>query len=148
MHRHRLLLVLTLVVLSLALVGTAAAKPGGPNGRPNGPQPPQPRITWSTPRLQQTVNPGQTVQVNVTLTSSVDLNDVTLVVPGDLGLVLSAEPASFSQLQAGVATNVRLTISMPVEGAHNQGGIVQVRAGERAVPHALKVHVRLPRTNG
>jgi hypothetical protein len=146
MHRHRLLLVLTLVVLSLALVGTAAAKPGGPNGRPSN-APPKPRITWSTPRLQQTVSPGQSVQVNVTLTSSVDLNDVTLVVPGDLGLVLSAEPASFSQLQAGVATNVRLTISMPAEGAHNQGGTVQVRAGERAVPHALRVQLRLPRTN-
>jgi hypothetical protein len=147
MHRHRLLLFVTLVMLSLALVGTAAAKPGGPNGRPNN-APPKPRITWSTPRLQQTVSPGETVQVNVTLTSSVDLSNVTLVIPGDLGLVLSAEPASFSQLQAGVATNVRLTIRMPAEGAHNQGGIVQVRAGERAIPQALKVQLRVPRTNG
>jgi hypothetical protein len=144
MSRSRTMLVaLALAVLALLTAGGAAAKEGhGQGQRPDKPQ--RARITWSTPRVVQAVAPGQTVQVDVTLTSSADLANVTLRVPEGLGRVLTVEPASFASLKAGVATPVRLTIAMPATGAHSQGGVVQVRAGQRTMPAGLKVKLAIP----
>jgi len=148
MSRSRTIIAsLILVSLLLLTVGSAAAKGGGAPGHPKG-KAPRARITWSTIRVAQTINPGQTVEVNVTLTSSVDLADVSLRVPTGLGRVLKAEPAHFDSLKAGVATPVKLTISMPAQGAHSQGGVVQVRAGNRNVPAALKVKLTVPAAHG
>jgi hypothetical protein len=136
---------LLLIGLLLFTVGAAAAKGGGGGGKdhPKG-KPAQARITWSVGRVEQTLSPGQTVEVNVTLTSSADLTNVTLRVPGGLGRVLKVEPSSFASLKAGVATAVKLTISAPSQGVHSQGGVVQVRAGKRNVPAALKVKLSVP----
>jgi uncharacterized membrane protein len=79
-----------------------------------------------------------------TLTSSTDLTDLTLHVPAGLGRVVKVEPATIASLKAGVATPVRLTISMPATGAHSQGGVVQMRAGQRNVPSALQVKLTVP----
>jgi hypothetical protein len=141
------------LIISLALVGllmltvsaAAAAKGGGGSGKGHPKDKGQhARLTWSVGRVEQTVAPGQTVEVEVTLTSSADLSNVTLRVPGGLGRVLRVEPASFATLKAGVATPVKLTIAMPSDGAHSQGGVVQVRAGRRNVPAALKVKLTIP----
>jgi hypothetical protein len=130
------------ILLLLLTSAVAAAQSGGHGKGPIKNKPQRARITWSQPRIVQSVAPGQTVTVDVSLTSSADIATVTLRVPGGLGRVLKVEPASFS-LKAGVATPVKLTVTMPANGAHSQGGVVQVRAG-RNIPASLKVLVQVP----
>lgn len=144
MTRLRLLVALALLALALGTIDTAAAAPGGPNRPDQKPQ--KARITWSTPRVEQTLGPGQTATVEVTLTSSADLTGVTLSAPGGLtnGKILAIEPASFASLQAGVPATVRLTFTVPAEGARCQGGVVKVSAGKRTLPASLKVRLTVP----
>ncbi len=140
MSRYRPVIVsLLLVALLILTVGAAAAKGGGGGKGHLKAKPAKARITWSQPRIIQSVTPGQIGVVEVTLTSSADLTNVTLWVPGGLGRVVKVEPASFTSLKAGVATPVKLTISMLSRNAHSQGGVVLVRAGWRAIPASLKV---------
>jgi uncharacterized membrane protein len=147
MSRCRTIIVsLALVGLLLLTVGGTAAKGGG--GGHGHKKSPQARLTWGIARVERTVAPGQTIEVNVTLTSSANLNNVVLRVPGGLGRVLKVEPASFASLKAGVAAPVKLTITLPAAGAHSQGGIVQVRAGQRNVPAALKIKLTVPGSTG
>jgi hypothetical protein len=145
MSRYRPVIVpLVLIALLILSVGAASAKGGGGgNGHPKA-KPAKARIAWSQPRVVQTVTPGQTSVIELTLTSSADLVNVTLRIPGGLGRIMNVEPASFTSLKAGVATPVKLTISMPAQNAHSQGGVVQVRAGKRAIPALLKVKLTLP----
>lgn len=145
MARYRSILVpLLLVTLLILSVGAASAKGGGGgDGHPKA-KPAKARITWSQARVVQTVTPGQASVVELTLTSSADLASVTLHVPGGLGRLIKVEPASFTSLKAGVATPVKLTIGMPAQNAHSQGGVVQVRAGKRAIPASLKVKLTVP----
>jgi hypothetical protein len=140
-----ILATLLLVGLLLLTSGSVTAKEGGP-GKGSG-KPSKARITWSTPLIEQAVSPGQSVDVTVTLTSSADLTNVTLQVPGSLHRIVAIEPTSIASLKAGVATPVKLTISMPATGAHNQGGVVQVRAGQRNVPAGLHIKLTVPGTS-
>jgi uncharacterized membrane protein len=143
MSRYRAVVVpLVLVTLLILTVGAAAAKGGG--GGQAKAKPAKARITWSQAHLVQTIASGQTTVVQVTLTSSSDLANVTLRVPGGLGRIVKVEPASFTSLKAGVATPIKLTISMPSQNAHSQAGVVQVRAGKRAIPTPLKLKLTVP----
>jgi len=146
MSRYRSLIVpLVLIALLILTVAAAAAKDAeGGHGRPKA-KLTHARITWSQPRLIQTVAPGQTSVVELTLTSSVDLTNVTLRMPGGLGRIVKVEPESFASLQAGVATPIKLTITMPSQRAHSQGGVVQVRAGNRAIPAPLQIKLTVPK---
>jgi hypothetical protein len=144
MRRVSLLIALTLVALSLLGVGSAAAKPG----KPNDPKRPQARITWSVPRVEQTLNAGETVRVPVTLTSSAALSDVTLTVPRGLGRLLTIEPAQLASLQAGEAKTITLVFSAPSERAHCQGGVIKLRAGNKVIPTPLNVKVTITGDTG
>ena len=145
MSRYRPVVIpLILIALLILSVGAASAKGGGGGKGPPKAKPAKARITWSQPRVLQSVAPGQTSLVEVTLTSSADLTNVALQAPGGLGRVVKVEPASFTSLKAGVATPVKLTISMPAQNAHSQAGVVQVRAGKRVVPASLKVELTVP----
>lgn len=139
----RNLLVALMLAGSLLFISSgAAAKGQNPN------KPPKATITWSTPRLEQSVNPGQTVEVELALTSSVDLSNLTFQISGGLSRVVAIEPATIGSLKAGVATPVKVTITMPTTGAHSQAGVIQVRAGQRVIPSALKLKLIVPGTTG
>lgn len=147
MPRNRTIIVtLALVGLLLLTFGSVAAKGGSGDKDHARNKPAKARISWSMPRVEQAVSPGQTVAVDVTLTSSADLANVSLRVAGDLGRVVKVEPASFASLSAGMATPVRLMLTVPAQGAHSQAGVVQVRAGQRNVPMPLKVKLTVPGT--
>lgn len=130
---------LTLAGLLALSVGVAAAKPG-PGGKEKAAKA---RITWSAERVEQTLAAGQAATVDVSLTSSADVPNATLRIRGGLGRVVSVSPATFN-LKAGVAQSVRLTMTMPADGAHSRGGVVQVRSGKRNLPSALKVKLTVP----
>lgn len=131
---------LILAIVVLTFVGPAAAAPG----KPPKARPVKATITWSTPRVEQSLAPGASATVEVTLTSSVDMAEVTFRVPGGLGRVLRVDAGGVTSLQAGVATPMKLIITMPATGAHSQGGVVQVRSGQRAIPTPLSVKINLP----
>jgi len=143
MSTARTIFIALLLAASLLLTsGGAAAKGHDPNRGSGKPQ--KAHLTWSMPRIEQSLSPGHTVEISVTLTSSTDLANLTLQPSGGLREVLTVEPATIASLKAGVTTPVKLTITMPAAGAHSQGGVIQVLAGQRHLPSKLKVKLTVP----
>src|SRR5215212_3385973 len=142
---RRLIITLGAVAMLLLSFGAAAAKgndtPNPPHGgagqSPAGKGKPA-RLTWTPRRITQAVTAGQTVQVTATFTSSADIAEATLVIPGGLGKVLKADTATLTNIKAGIPTMVTFTVTMPAK-AHTQGGVVQVRAGQRMLTQPLPV---------
>jgi hypothetical protein len=143
-YRH-LIVTLGVIVLLLLTFGAAAAKPK------DTPKPPRDgagqlpaakgkpaRLTWTPSRITHAVTAGQTVQFTATFTSSADIAEATLVIPGGLGRVLKADTVKLTNIKAGALTTVRFTVIMPAK-AHTQGGVVQVRAGRRMLAQPLPV---------
>ncbi len=141
---RRMLVSLVLAGLMVVMASVVVAAPGG-NGKGNGKDAQnKARLTWSTARLEQTLEAGTSAIVEVSLTSSAELKSVSLRVPGGLGRIITKiEPSTFD-LEAGKAKTVRFTLSMPAEGAHSQGGVVQAIVGRRNMPQSLKVLVKVP----
>ncbi len=145
MSRLRLLLTsFVLVGLITLLVGTTAAAPRQkPSPPKRGPQ--KTRITWTPKRVVQTLNPGQTVQVNVTLTSSTDLHNLQLQLPGRLGKTAKVSPSQIATVKASVPTSVTLTLTMPNGETDGVGGVVLVKAPKaRTLPGNLSVKLKAP----
>jgi hypothetical protein len=147
---RRFLIALGLVGLLLLSVSAAAARE--PDDRP--PHPPHPdapgrpgRITWTPFRITQQVAAGQTVRVTASFISSTELHDVRLVAPGQLGSLIAIAPAHFDTVAAHTATTVTFTFTMPTQHAHNQGGVVLVRSGQRVVSRPLHVWVGVSGTH-
>jgi hypothetical protein len=140
---RQFILILGLIALLLLSVTGAAAqeRTGGDRGRNR----PEPRITWRPAGVVQAVAPGQTVQINVTLKSNVDLSNVTLHMPRMLGRVMRAEPRSFARLPANTPTRVTFTVHMPADRTEGVGGAVVVTAGDRVIPTPLNVRLPLAR---
>ncbi len=145
MSRYRQLIVtLGVVALLLLTFGAAAAKPNDTPKPPHGAghlpastgKPA--RLTWTPGRVTHAVTAGQTVQFTATFTSSADIAEATLVIPGGLGKVLKANTAKLTNIKAGAVTTVTFTVTMPAK-AHTQGGVVQVRAGQRMLARPLPV---------
>src|SRR3954469_16319088 len=86
---RRLLSTLGVIVMLLLTVGAAAAKPNDkpkpPHGwaghLPAGAGKPA-HLTWTPRRITQAVTAGQTIQVTATFSSSADIAEATLVIPG------------------------------------------------------------------
>ena len=146
LHYRRLIITLGVIALLLLTFGATAAKG---NDKPKPPhsgagQPPTgrgkpARLTWTPGRLRQAVTAGQTLHVTATFTSSADITEATLVIPGGLGKVLKADTAKLTDIKAGALTTVSFTVTMPATAAHTQGGVVQVRAGQRMLARPLPV---------
>ncbi len=142
---RRLIITLGVVVLLLLTFGAAAAKPKdtpkSPHGDANQPAAGKgkpARLTWTPRRITHAVTAGQTIQLTATFTSSTDIAEATLVIPGGLGKVLKADTAKLTNIKAGAPTTVTFTVTMPAK-AHSQGGVVQVRLGQRMLAQPLPV---------
>ena len=134
MLRWRNLAVLFVIGLLVISVSTAFAKPGQGKGK----------IIWTPGRVEQFVQPGETVTVKVSFVSPVDLTNITFRISGGLSRIVSVEPASLATIKAGETQAITLTINQPTENAHSQGGVVQVRVGQRNRPQSLKVKITVP----
>jgi len=133
---------LLLVCACLILVaGASAAEAKGPKPKKNS------KITWSTARVTQTVNPGQTATVSASFSSSVDLQNITLAIPGDLANVVSVSPSAIASLKAGEVATVTLTVAMPAADAHSQGGVLKITQGTKSLPGSLKIKITVPGTD-
>ena len=136
---HRSWMPLLLVFACLILgAGASAAEAKGPKPKKN------PKITWSTARVTQTVNPGQTATVSASFSSSVDLQNITLAIPGDLAKVVSISPTSIASLKAGEVATVTLTIAMSTVDAQSQGGVLKITQGTKNLPGSLKIKITVP----
>jgi hypothetical protein len=140
--RFRRLLPL-LLVAALLVAGAAAADAKG-KGKGNGAAK-NPRLTWSPVRIAQTVNPGQSVSVTATVSSTLDVENVALTATGGLARVVTITPSSLS-LKAGVAATVTIVITEPASGAHSQGGAIKAKLGKRSLPGSLKLKITVPGT--
>jgi hypothetical protein len=155
MSRYRRLII-TLGVLALLLLtfGAAAAKsndkpklPHGGAGQPSAGKGKPAHLTWTPRRITQAVTAGQTVQVTATFSSSVDIAEATLVIPGGLGKLLKADTAKLTNIKAGTLTTVTFTVTMPANGAHTQGGVVKMRAGQRMLAQPLPILLTVAQDN-
>ena len=136
---RRLLTAMALLGLLALTVGAAAAKDKDRPGKPGEP-PRAAQITWSVPRVVQQVAGGTETTVEVSFTSSADLEKVTLRVLGGLGRSLKVEPAAWDKVAANTPVAVRLTFAAPSKlGRGALGGVVQVRAGQRVLGQPLPV---------
>jgi hypothetical protein len=140
-YRH-LIITFGVVALMLLTFSAAAAKP---NDRPKLPhggavhgRGKPARLTWTPSRITQSVTAGQTIQVTATFSSSIDIAEAALIIPGGLGRVMKADTAKLTNIKAGTLTAVTFTVTMPTNG-HTQGGVVQVRAGQRMFARPLPV---------
>jgi hypothetical protein len=134
---RRLLITLGVVALLLVSFGAAAAKG---NDKPQSPNPHRPaRLTWTPTRLYQAVTAGQTMRITASFVSSADIKEATLIIPGGLGRVLKADPAKLTNITAGTTTTITFTVTVPANGAHTQGGVVLIRAGQRVLAQPLPV---------
>jgi hypothetical protein len=155
MSRHRRLIsIFGVVALLLLTVGAAAAKdndspkqPHGQVGRPSAGKGKPAHLTWTPGRITQAVTAGQTVQVTATFSSSVDIAEATVVIPGALGRLLKANTTTLTNIKAGALTTVTFTVTMPANGAHTQGGVVQIRAGQRVLARPLHVLLTVANAN-
>ncbi|HWQ15590.1 MAG TPA: hypothetical protein VNL77_22505 [Roseiflexaceae bacterium] len=129
-----LLIAVCLALLGAGAVGAAPGKPR-PNSQGKGPKA---RITWSLPRVDRTLSPGESATVEVAITSSADVDNLQLWIPGGLGRMTTMAGAPTS-LKAGQPVTFTLTFTMPATGALSQGGVVKVRAGRRNLPANLPV---------
>lgn len=146
---RRLLLSLLLAALMAVTAGVVGAAPGPQGkGKANGSKE-KARMTWSVKRVEKILNAGESGSAIVTLTSNVDVANVSLRLPGGLGRITKAIPAEVGQgstfnLKANTPINVTLTFAVPADAVGSQGGVVQVLVGGRNMPESLKVLVRRP----
>jgi hypothetical protein len=152
-YRH-LIITLGVVALLLLSFGAAAAKsngkpklPHGGAGQPSAGKGKPAHLTWTPRRITQAVTAGQTIQVTATFSSSADIAEAMLVIPGGLGKVLKADTAKLTNIKAGTLTTVTFTVTMPANGAHTQGGVVQVRAGQRVLAQPLPILLTVAKDN-
>lgn len=139
---RRISFTLVLVALLALSLGQAAAAPKPQNkGKPA-----KTRMSWSVRRLVQPLVPGQSATATVELTSSMDLSNVTLRVPGGLGRIVTLTPAAGEafDLKANTPKQITLQFAMPADSVGAQGGVVQVRVGHRNMPAALHVFAGTP----
>ncbi len=134
MFHWRNLAVLFVVGLLVISVNPAFAKPGRGKGK----------ITWTPGRVEQIVQPGESVTIKASFVSPVDLTNITFRLSDGLSQIVSVEPARLATVKAGETQTITLTITQPTENAHSQGGVVQVRVGPRNQPQSLKVKITVP----
>jgi uncharacterized membrane protein len=103
-----------------------------------------PKLTWTPAKIVHTASPGQTTMLSVSFSSSVELHNITLAIPGDLAGVVTVAPASIARLQAGEVATVTLTIAVPAAGAHSQAGVLKVHQGKKSLPGSLKIKLTVP----
>src|SRR5947207_1065295 len=99
---RRLIITLGVVALLLLTFGAAAARPIDEPKLPHGAgHPPAGKgkpahLTWTPRRITQAITAGQTIQVTATFSSSADIAEARLVIPGGLGRVLKADTATLT----------------------------------------------------
>lgn len=109
-------ILLSIAVLALvsatafAILATtpAQAKKGGGNKKA--------KIEWSQPRVQATVNRGETVQATLTFTPTTDITNAEFRITASLGDTVAMDPSSFASLTAGTPQQVTVTFTAPAEG--------------------------------
>lgn len=141
---RRLLMSLALFALMVLTANASLAAPS-PQGKGNEKgKPAKGRLAWSMKRVERTLTPGQSTTVKVTLTSAVDLQNLKLRVTEELGQIVKVSPDGTFNLSANTPLEVTLTMTLPANAVKSQGGVVQVRMGDRNMAEPLKVKVRVP----
>ncbi len=152
MVQSRRMLVSLLLAALLAITASVVGAAPGPQAKSKATGPKaKARMTWSFKRVEQLLNAGESGTATVTLTSNVDVANVSLRVPGGLGRIIKVSAAGVAQgstfkLKANTPITVTLVFTVPAKAVESQAGVVQVLVGGRNTPASLKVFVKLTGT--
>lgn len=127
-------LLVMLVMSQMLIAPTALAKKGPPA-----------KLSWSTNPVTATVSAGSLYTATVMVSSTVNLQNVTLRVTPSLKHTVTISPTNFTTMSAGVPYTVEIGFAAPstVKGRPVFNGILTVREGHRALPQTLKLRFRV-----
>lgn len=85
-------------------------------------------VTWSPQQLELTLAPGESTSKDVTFTVSTKIPSAVLVPSASISNFVSVEPATFTNVQAGVSNAVRVSFAVPLSTAlKTYEGTIQVK---------------------
>ena len=105
-------------------------------------------VTWSPESIDVTLRPGGNRVISASFTTTRTLHDVIVVVPPELGEVLSVEPLDFNRVQSGQMMGVRFLLT-PSGAASTEGEVVLHRKtldGSKPIPRAASLPFMIEET--
>jgi hypothetical protein len=102
----------------------------------------QAKITWSTTSIEVILSPGESGSQDLTFSSSLSVQNITIEAVPEIAGFLSIQPASVASLSTGQQQPVHIAFSIPVGstlGTHS--GTIHVRDASQTYPQTLKVTV-------
>ena len=115
------------VLLSVLFLGAAPAA--------GAPEPKKTQlVSWTPHRIHSVVSPTRSQTINVSLQSSIEMNNISLVVDGSvLGPFVTISPNSFQHLDANSVTTIAVTFAIPVTTPTNAprrlAGKIKIKPG-------------------
>lgn len=101
-------------------------------------------IKWTPASITETISPGGSKVINVSFTSSEDIDNVTVRVVPELEPFIQVEPTSFSQIAIGQTVNLDIILSAGQDSPLGTfDGTVQLRAGSNTMAKPLPVEVNI-----
>jgi Leucine-rich repeat (LRR) protein len=97
-------------------------------------------ISWSPTSINRTAFPGSSFEMNVTFSSSIDLESVDLQFVPEIAEFITISPEHIATVGLGVTNYVHFTVDVSagtLPGVYE--GTLHVRTGKRTVPHTLKI---------
>lgn len=95
-------------------------------------------ISWNTSSLNETVLAGKTVTIPVSFTASRDLGNVAVDVVPQLAPYVSVSPSTISNLSAGQAGTIQVTLAPPATMApQTLDGTIHIKNGKRSIAKPL-----------
>jgi len=103
-----------------------------------------PSVTWSEPRIEINLSPGQQSIRQLAFTSTENLSEVSLRIVPEISQFVSVSPSSIPIVNANGPQPVTLNFAIPAQTAlGNYEGVIQVRSSNSTVPATLKILVRV-----
>ena len=104
----------------------------------------RPPICWSPTSVNRTAFPDSSFEVNVTFSSSINLESVDLQLVPEIAKFITVAPEHLATVGLGVTNYVHFTVDIPtgtLPGVYE--GTLHVRTGKRTVPDTLKIVVQV-----
>ncbi len=122
-YKHLVTIGVTIVIASAVWLVVARPVPATPPGTD---------VSWDAPRIEETVEAGQSIAMVVTATAKADLPDVVIHVVPELDGLVTAEPVELGDLSEGESVSLDITIA-PVAAAPpgTFDGTIQLREAGR-----------------
>jgi hypothetical protein len=107
-------------------------------------QPSQPKITWSQPKIDITLSPGESLTKDVTFTSTVGLTNITVEAVPTIAPFVTVGPNGFVTVSANQPQVAHLAFSIaPGAALGTYDGTIHLRRGSLTLPSSLKAVINV-----